>query len=264
MLAAAALDVPLSVSRLNDVFASGILTWPGGDVVEWLNRHFAPESTDGAIEVLGSIRESRHLLAATEALGQIADEAAAAILGRLPDANEPAYVDAILTRLADEGHVPLLRATRDAEPDPALRRVMQRVLARHGDVDAQLELTAAPLADAKAGRPLDDSLLDWHAAARNERLIAPLGQLLAHLSDPPDPTSTLQRYVRMALAATRSEDALAVFDQLADDPDRPLRAFQWYPRAELAGDLATERVLARLPNSPACALDVLRRLGFHR
>jgi hypothetical protein len=262
VLAAAALNTPLSPERWADVFASGALTWPGGPIAEWLRHHYTRECQADALAVIESIRDGRHLLRAATALPDIDGTTAGVLLERVSHVSETAYLAELLKLIAGEGHADAVRDALTSESQPERQQAFWRVLAAHGDLDSQLALVGVLSESARAGEPMDGSLLEWHAAAHDERLIDPLGELLALLEDAPDPMDVVQRSVRVALAATRSERALAVYDQLAQDPDRPARAFQWYPREELARDLATEQVLRRLPESPVELLELMQRLGF--
>ena len=136
-----------------------------------------------------------------------------------------------------------------------------RVLAERGDHDSQVLLVRSMI-DQGAG--FDASLLDWRTASDDEALVELLGELLALVIDDldADPFRGRPRAVRAALAMTRSDRALQVLDRLADDPDMPDRAFGWYPRNEFARNMATERVLERLPEHPADVLELMRSMGF--
>ena len=64
-----------------------------------------------------------------------------------------------------------------------------------------------------------------------------------------------------ALAGTRSLAALRAYDRLLEDP-APEAAFFWYPRQELAQAMATESVLARLPQTIAEVPAVVEKQGW--
>ena len=72
------------------------------------------------------------------------------------------------------------------------------------------------------------------------------------------------RSARSILDWTFAGDIRLAVGDLADDPAVPDRAFEWYPRNELARSMATQRVLERLPERPADVLKLMRSLGFQR
>lgn len=264
VLAAAAIAPPLSAERWTDIFGSGALTWPGGQVAEWLRETYTSDCRAEAVVIIRGIQDGRHLLLAATALGEIDSEVGDLLLERARSIADATYLGEVLRSVTTEGHIDAVRAALTSETDPLRQRVYQRVLAAHGDVDAQLALIDVLIKSAQATERMDRSLLDWYAAAHDERLVEPLGELLALSGDAPNPTDDIQRAVRMALAATRSERVIEIYDRLAIDPDRPERAFQWYPREELARQLATEEVLGRLPESPTALLSLMHGLGFSR
>lgn len=251
VLAAAAVDMPLDAERWLDVFGSGAVAF-GGRVSRWLARRYAPEVAGAAAPVLAAMEDDFDFVRRLESLPELTDATATVVAERLESMTSAGAAEMVAARLLADGRVEPVARVVSRTGDEVKGLMLREQLAGADDVQAQLASLAGIADDVRAGRPVDRRRLSWHRAARDERLVDPLGELVALLGDAPDnDPDALAKRVRMALAATNSERALLVFDRIVDDPDRPLRAFQWYPRAEMAGDLARRRVRERLPADPA-------------
>jgi hypothetical protein len=168
-------------------------------------------------------------------------------------------IAALVQTLVSAGHRELLAELDRAELEREQRQALLEAEAAAGDADAQLALVQQALEIVRASRPSQP--LRFAHSVTDERLVAPLSELLGLLGASGGARDELQRSVIQALAATRSVTALRAYDRLLE-----LRSFDsaffWYPRTELARSMARQQVLVRLPERAAELPAVVEQHGW--
>lgn len=240
-----ALDLPLGAQRWLEIFASGaVWFWWGSS--RWMRRHYPQGREDEVVAVVAGLNSEEEVRRALDSLPELGDHLADAFANAILriNADESTY---LLDRFRDAGQLDALRRIRDEAESTTISRAAQRELAHAGDVDAQRR-ELQMMVDEVGANPDAYSLqgFQWAGEARLE-VIGELRDLLRAVAAANPPSGDLQRRVQSALAATRSEEALVIYDELIVDADVEGASFYRYQRDELARALARDEVLARLP-----------------
>jgi hypothetical protein len=258
--AAAALDLAVTDARWLDVFAAPGVMVLQPDTVGWLHRQYRPGVEEGAAAIIRAAHDEWHVYYAIGAFPVLQDAVARAFAERLHLVRDPLRFAHLLQTLVSAGHRELLGQFDESALDAAQRHALLEAKASAGDADAQLALVDEALAHVRDG--VRGPPLRFSHAVTDERLIAPLAELLDLLGQSARVYDDLQRSAIQAMAASRSVTALRAYDRLME-ADSPAAAFFWYPRAELAQTMATEAVLARLPEAVADVPAVVEGQGWH-
>lgn len=256
----AALDLPLDSERWLNIFESGAVFfwWPA---TAWLKRHSDEVDQVRVVDRFGSLETEFQVRQALECLSVVSEDVAEAAATALIRINA---VDSIfmLREFRERGQLQPLRRIRDEARAPEIRRAAQRELAESGDVDAQRRELQQMREDVEANpNAYRIDGISWASAASPEA-IDELGALLRQVAEIGGDERGLERSIQTALAATRDERALELYDEIIEDPNVQGRSFYRYQRDQLARDLARDRALERLPQTlPEVAHWILDR-GF--
>lgn len=243
--ASVALDLDPGRERWLDVLAaSGVLGSVAG-VIPWLARHYQADYAAPAGEIVAASNDGWHLYYAVGAFPELVTPVAAAFAAKASLLTDIPRFAAILQALVEQDHAELLQGVGDPDLTPEQAQALREAQAAAGDVEAQLELLAALTAAVEAGERV--APIGFSAAVDDERVTEALGDLLRILGPRRATHDDLQRSVVRSLAAGRSISAVRVYDRLLED-DSFEAAFFYYPRTELARQLATDQVLSRLPS----------------
>jgi hypothetical protein len=242
----AALDLPLTEKRWMEIFTSGAV-WFSWDAANWLKRHYPHGHETEIAELVASMRSETRLRLALDSLPdgvapEIGDAVAAAFIAI--DRDDAVF---LLARVRESAQTDVLKKIRSEARSPLIRRQAQRELAEAGDADAQREELRLMIDDIRrdpAAYSLDG--FTWAGQVQPE-VVAELGALLRVVVTASDRSGDLSRRVQTALAATRSEAAVALYDELIADANVDGASFLRYQRDEIARTLASERSLAALP-----------------
>ena len=257
--AGAALDVSLSDERWLDVFDTPGAMSLQREVVVWLRRQHRPTVDEGAAAIIRASSDSWHAYYAVDAFATLTDTVARAFVERIPSLVDRHRFASVVAKVASSGHGHLLNELDESRLDATQLAALREARARAGDLDSQLAIANETVERVRAGE--DAPPLGFAANVRDERMVEPLAQLLGLLGPSGGTRDDLQRSVVQALAATRSPAAVRAYDHLMEDRSFEA-AFFWYPRTELARLMATDRVLARLPQRVAELPSVVERHGW--
>jgi hypothetical protein len=258
--AGAALDLTLSDERWLDVLATAGAMFLQPDVVGWLHRQYRPELDERAAGIIRASDDEWHLYYAIGAFASLSEVVARAFVERLTIVRDAHRFAALVQTLVSAGHRELLGELDQTDLDDGQRQVLLEAQAAAGDAAAQLALVGQARENVRTGQPSPP--LRFAHSVTDERLVAPLAELLGLLGPSGSARDELQRSVVQALAATRSVTALRAYDRLMEQRSFE-SAFFWYPRTELARSMARQSVLQRLPELVADVPAVVEEHGWH-
>jgi SIR2-like domain len=246
LAASSALDLPLDPDRWIEILGSRALrVW--WDAADWLGRHFPAERSQEIAALVSGITDDLELSLTLRAVPAL-DEALASALAQAMIAADSPHSGNVLARLREEGLLDALRTVSEDAQSDLLQRLARRQLAQAGDLAAQRSELRAMLEDVEADpSAYEQEGLQWASQARSEVLpeLAELFKAVARNFGPSE--SDLSRSLTTALAATRDDRALAIYDEFIEGEEFVSGSFYRYQREDLARALARERVLARLP-----------------
>jgi HEAT repeat protein len=257
----AALRLPIDRDQWLELLRANAL-WFYPSAAEWMAANYPGDVEDEVIAHLKTIGDEYLLGLALEALPTLSERLASAIADAMVRIGEDGLAFR-LTRLREEDQLEALwRIADDASAD-FLRRAALRELARAGDPDAQHKELREMITDLRTNPHTYESQgLEWHSAAVEEAL-PELDELLTIVARTWSPSeSEIGRTTVAAIAATGTESAIAIYDRLIDDKDAIGGSFYWYERERLRRQLASERVLARLPTKLGELAAWLTELGW--
>jgi len=257
----AALGLPIERERWLELLrVSGL--WFHTGASDWMAGSYPPDAEDEVIAHLGEVTDDYLLGLAVQALPTLSERVALAFADAVIRIGHE-HLAFRLTRLREENQLDALRRIAGSGTSEVLRRAALRELARAGDPAAQrTELQAMARDLAGNARAYEDQGLEWHGAAVEE-VLPSLGELLTVVSRSWSPSeSQIGRTTVAAIASIGSEEGLAIYERLIADGEAIGGSFYWYERDRLRRQIASQRVLERLPEDLGALAERLGELGW--